>query len=1451
LPPPTRKTLFLGSYSPERLADQPVCTDPSLEARSKATPAAAPASTDPGASFLAPPPVCDNSAPALENSARIFSSGASNAGTPHQPGGFDFAAHGMSEPAYRSMLASQGLTDEGFSALTPEMRRTYLAGFNGQLLFRSHPRYANAGSVEKLRLITEFYKESYHAPEDMSGVKLTSGHLICDGQARAYWKIYGELPPLAPHQEIKPWSRLAGYNPVHNAPAGTASIPDGLALVEPSARGKAHPRMVAAFERWLTAVKPPKHIADAARAHFIEACERASADTAGAVRMTDGESVPKAQVEALAATQGAVRTETKRFYLAAYTGQRMVEDVALRKVHASEMNARGATYATRGAVSWESAQFVEAAIRGEGDLEIVRLSDGREILKVHERMMREVYGDNLPKAASSSAKEAVPTVSANERALMPAWVASRIPSQQQYFRSAVATSLEALHKHPSFTDKPYARQMQMQSILLNDLRSDGSWTHFNNLEISADGTARVRTMDVLLNSAIAREATIHRQQHPGAATPPPKAAPTASTVRTEPTDSVAWSHREAAAIRDAVELKLATIEELASYHPSDRHILAARYANEWRSAFTPEQRAALAKHAADGATAEGFSIPPRIALSLMVARDALIVSCGLKPERAMQLINAHRSFFMRDIPRMWLALSPKARQSHMGGYIEFAADKAEGILRTDPELARSVKAFRRETQQREALEWKRANAAQISKGKTPLSEQSKPHRPGRLNLVRYAAYQRNPQNWGIKKIQGGLLSVFGSLPGRPHSRVSTKSPQNPTTNSSAPEHAGTDTPVKLHSAGPEAFLIALYGEHALEPRAHSADNVITVSQSDMKAFEALAETYGISPERVPELLAGQAGIDAQKNVARRIETNLTPEKVAAWLEKPEGQQWLEANREALADTFRNRWKAGAPGLAMAVVGLLGARKVAEIVGIDPVKQPVEHFILTAYTIHGCNEVGSAAGEVLVRRSARLPMDFVKTEVVGAGENAALRMTLSSRTTLGRAFFGALTKNFAGKGAAAIASNAVTLPLRQLPSMGSAIACSRITDLVLQKTVPSMDPETRTYITDGVLIAPIAYRIAAGTRPGKNIAAALARTKLGARLAESAAARALLGSGALSSMRIAGRIVAKGFSSGFALDMTTLAAQLAFTGWDAGAYRRSANDRIQKRLHEEEDELLADQGLGARIFYGATTSTAKAMEFISPVFSAEIERRLANSDGMLSINTTGRDFELEIYAEDLAQSEIIRDELPQQILLAMTAGVGNDIDTPEFYRSLEIDSLGNEIELQEDEEKLLGDIRMLYARMSSEGSAPADIMAARTQLITERLPSGKVSSFEHRIQAWELQESLRSLHFLGIPENDDVRAMADDDGAITDQGELLKLALPKLAPEDRRAAILEMRKVGLVARILEAERTQAPEQERLIALAKEVGLTDERGELRKDHLYDQALAIAIRATHVPA
>lgn len=1438
MPPPTRNTLLLGSYPGHIPSDTPVCTDPSLTPAIDSHPAPQPGALS---SSIQPAstPTSENGTAALENSASLFGERALAAASPSQPASFDYAAHGLSETAYRSMLADTGLTDERFSALAPGQRRTILAGNNGQLLFRSHPRFLAAGAEERLRLMSEFYRESYHAPEDASGVKLQSGHTIWEGQARAYWKAYGELPPLAAHQDLKPWSQTAQYNPAAEPTPSSNTIPEGLADVEPQ-RAQPHPRMAAAFDRWLSSTKPPKHIAEAASERFAEACERAPQHAAESIRLTDGTQVPKAHLEALTESQNFVRTETRRFYLAAYAGQRLIEDVELAKVHAMEKAARGMSYASRSQVSQKSAQIVEASIGGKNDFNIVRLADGREILAVQHRLLREAYGIELPEHHAANAKASTSTAPANESALVPDWVAKQGRSQQGPFKSAVLSSLEALHKNPAFTEKPFARQMEMQAILLNDLRADSRWTHFNNLESRADGSSHIKNVEALVSSAIEREAMLHRLHQNTAVSPQPKPAPTEpAPKKTAPVERVDWTHREAASVRHEIDLKLGTIKELSSYKPSDRHILATRYANEWRTAFTPEQRAALIRNSRDNVSATGFTLPPRLALRLMLVRDALVVGCGLKPQRAMQLINAHRDFFMQKVPKAWLEMPGEQRHAYEGGYLEFVANRVETELKTDPELKRSVKVFRRTMHRQEELAWKRENATRVRRGSDPLSEVSKPHRPGRLNVVRLAAYQRDPENWGSAKEQGGILSIFASLPRRLRSGASTKSSVNPP----APD-TETEKPHKLHSAGPEALLIAIYGEHAFKPRAGASDHVITISNKDMKAFEALAEAHGISSERVPELLAGRAGIEAQKKVAATIEAKLTPENVAIWLETPRGQEWIAANRDALADTFRNRWKAGAPGLAMAVVGLLGAREVGEIVGIDPVKQPVEHFILSAYTVHACNETGRAAGEVLMRRSARLPMDFVKTEIVGTGKATALRMTLSSRTTLARAFFGALTKNFAGKSTLAIAGNVITLPIRQLPGMGSSIACSRITDLVLQKIFPNMDPSTRAYITEGALIAPIAYRIAAGTRAGKSIAAALARTRLGAKLAESAVVRSLLGSGALSGMRIAGRVVAKVFSSGFALDMTTLAAHLVFTGWDEGAYRRSVNDRVQTRLHEEEDEILANADLGASLFYGATTSATKAMEFFSPVFSAEIERRLAGSDGILSINTTGRDFELEIYAEDLNQSEIIREELPEQILLAMTAGVGDEMDTASFYRTFEGDGLDEEIELSDDEEVLLGDIRKIYARMSTEGAAPAEIMAARNELIAKRVPAENLAAFERRIGAWELQESLRTLHFLYISENEDIRAMADDDGVVTDRDALLALAMPKLTPEARREKILDMRKTSLIARILEAERSQSPEHEKLLALAKEVGLTDAQGNLATDERYDQALAIVI-------
>ena len=606
--------------------------------------------------------------------------------------------------------------------------------------------------------------------------------------------------------------------------------------------------------------------------------------------------------------------------------------------------------------------------------------------------------------------------------------------------------------------------------------------------------------------------------------------------------------------------------------------------------------------------------------------------------------------------------------------------------------------------------------------------------------------------------------------------------------------AGT---VLLHTAGLNVM-------DEFMPREADATSKVTISPE----LRAVAEKAGLPPERIPDILAGEANIASEAEIGKIVEERFTPEKLAAWLESKPGNVWIAENRPALMDNFKNRVRVGGPGLAMGILGLLGAEQMADAMGIT---DPAERFPFIVYSMHGGMHTGKAAGEIMANRVAGRPYDFVNMRTVGTGSEAAIELTYEARTTMSRALWASLTRNFIGETAMATAmktgSGVLRLPVQAAYHMGPGLATSRMVDATFGEL---LEPGStgRHALGFGAFFIPDAYRLAFGAR-----GMALAR-KLG------------LG------------LVGRAFAAGFVLDLMMLGTQRVALGSGA-EYRRSVEARIgdsyfDDRTYEMFDSIDKMHWSYSWAAYAGgflTTGLSETLNFVAPVSSNWARTMDAEGDH-------GEKYEWAVLNEDLAESYNVREDLPEQIVATLVSGVGTERDLASFYTGVSFSMLGSEIEPEGRVEDLADDLDDLFEEEGFAGMGPEEqgraiegIMGKYSSEVRDRAMSV--------IGARNLQRSLAALHFIHIHANSDIREMVGDDGAILEGkgDEFLNLAFPGTLAAVAKGEILEMRRASLVARVLDAE---GGEGARLTKLAQDVGLASDDGRLLRNRSYYAAL-----------
>ncbi|MFO1462454.1 MAG: hypothetical protein U1F66_01650 [bacterium] len=565
-------------------------------------------------------------------------------------------------------------------------------------------------------------------------------------------------------------------------------------------------------------------------------------------------------------------------------------------------------------------------------------------------------------------------------------------------------------------------------------------------------------------------------------------------------------------------------------------------------------------------------------------------------------------------------------------------------------------------------------------------------------------------------------------------------------------------------------------------------------QTDLNQF---ARRLGILPSRIPHLIAAASGVENRESLSRIVSERMTVERLREWVQSPEGRTFMAERGDAFRDTFHNRLREGGPGLAMGLVSLLGAEQLADVVGLDARNHPQERFMFVVGLSHIAGNVTSAGTEVFLNRSLGSAFNFVETRAVAAGGEAAVQFSFEARSSLGRALFDSLTRNFGLTGGLGrIAWNGtrglVTMPFRAAWGMGPGLMASAIVD----RTIGSQFAEgsrARSAIRFGSFFLPDLYRIGVGGR--------------GPAIFETAGLR----------------WASRAFAAGFIADM-------AFSGynrWQYGAGGSVTRNMIYQRANQLHN---ADEGTLHRVVDGA-------FEMIAPQVSAWWD----------SVELDGFGFRPNRY-QDRAREELRSfsqqtseraDETLRHSLLFGTGGANLE---ESFYTQVDWSFLRGEnrlvnVRLPDGRELPVRDVLeqlqdpAVARRFSGPGAHEDQVAYIQRQFSGYRLSRAEVEQILDRISLHVLRNDLVSVVQFELPENAALRELFDERGTLRPGGEAaaLRRLFPGHSPSE--AEILRQRRVGLALRILQAQSGSDPAAaEPYLAVGRRIGLVDGAGTI---------------------
>lgn len=468
----------------------------------------------------------------------------------------------------------------------------------------------------------------------------------------------------------------------------------------------------------------------------------------------------------------------------------------------------------------------------------------------------------------------------------------------------------------------------------------------------------------------------------------------------------------------------------------------------------------------------------------------------------------------------------------------------------------------------------------------------------------------------------------------------------------------------------------------------------------------LMRRYNVSPERAEALLSEAQGIRQFSQLERLASEALTIENIDRWLQSDAGRNWAQENRDGLR-ALRERVLRGGPPLVMGLAAMLGAERLADVIGLDPVRQRELRFAFVVYLSHAANASTHTLWQVTANAMLRRPYHLASLRTVRIAGERLGQWTFLQRPSFAGALGESALRSMgweAGFGRTLLRrgiSLATLLP-RAAWNMGEGLIFSRVAER-LTSSMPE-GSAFRRYAPTVAFFLPDLARIAV---PSQSL-----------RLLESRP------------MRFAGRAFAAGFIG-----------DLSFTG----IRRLQLGDRATYEMYTDlrTADLRRERGeIG-------TFSWRNIPRLIAPSLSAYMD----SHDFLFGSSNEVRN---EIQRQDQRQSAMMREALRGELAWLPNALGGS---AEEIF--------GRQIQLSPLQRDLLDQLE----HCSGRGSLSSDAGVEETAAYLQRQFRGVISTREEarahllQIYAYRLQQSAAMLHQMEIPENDGIRRLFDASGRL--------------------------------------------------------------------------------------
>jgi len=464
--------------------------------------------------------------------------------------------------------------------------------------------------------------------------------------------------------------------------------------------------------------------------------------------------------------------------------------------------------------------------------------------------------------------------------------------------------------------------------------------------------------------------------------------------------------------------------------------------------------------------------------------------------------------------------------------------------------------------------------------------------------------------------------------------------------------------------------------------------------------------YRISPERAEHLLTASQGVENFSHLERMATEGLTIENLDRWLSGTEGQNWIREHGNGL-HSLRERVLRGGPPLATGLAAMLGAERLADIVGLDPLRQRELRFAFVVYLSHAASASTHALWQATANVMLGRPYHLASMRTVRiAGERLAQWTCLERSSLTGALGEGALRSlgweaGFARTLLRRGVSLATLLP-RSAWNMGEGLIFSRIAERLTQN-LPE-NSAVRRYAPTAAFFLPDVARIAA---PARTLSLLESR-----------------------SMRFASRA----FAAGFIGDLSFTGIQHLRLG-DRAAYEMFTDMRTAE-LRRQRGEI-------------GNFSWRQIPRLLAPSLSAYID----SHDFLFGSSNEAR---LEIQRRDREQSSSLGRAVRGE--MAWLPGAMGRRAEEVFSQEIRLDALDRE--LLDQLEHCEGGTR-LRSGASLEETAAYLQDQFRGEITTREAARSRLLT----IYSYRMQQAIAQLHALEIPENETFRRLFDERGRL--------------------------------------------------------------------------------------